>query len=123
MTQRMFVWMVAILAMAAGVRVGQAHWWHQMGRNAGLGWSDGYHSRTGCPPPGVECRSVAPSQGIPPGVPASTCPSCEPMPARIMAQPARAMAKEGVVPSATSASPASQSRTTPSWAIPTPVRP
>lgn len=55
-------------------------WWHEFGRECGLGWSDGYHSRTGCtkrrspcptcqPTPAQEFEFLSPAQPLPASAP------------------------------------------------------
>jgi len=62
-------------------RVARAAWPHQMGRHAGLGWSDGYHARNHCPPRhnpvGPHCAPPAPWWAIPAAEP---IPQVEPLP-------------------------------------------
>ena len=41
---------VAVLAALTLAPPAQAGWLQELNRSFGLGWSDGYHSRTTCPP-------------------------------------------------------------------------
>ncbi len=52
-TLLMFVTLVTSVALSPRAH---AAWWHELGRSAGLGWSDGYHSRNAC----VKRRSPCP---------------------------------------------------------------
>ncbi len=132
MTRRAIVWIMAVLATVSIAADCQAHWWHQMGRSAGLGWSDGYHSRTGCPRQGMACNVEWANAA--PAVPSFPCAKCEPTPAQrptvlantfgpAMAQPQPAPqqpteAAQRIVPTGHR----SPALTTPSWSVPTPVR-
>jgi hypothetical protein len=108
MMHRAMVGIVAVVATVSLAAECHAHWWQQMGRSAGLGWSDGYHSRTGCPPRG--------------GVPNYACAECQSIPAP------RPLAQPQPTPQPTEAAPRfvpagqSSSRAAPSWSVPTPVR-
>jgi len=43
-------WTVAVMAIMAVMPRAQAEWHRSLGRTLGVGWGDGYHSRTACPP-------------------------------------------------------------------------
>ena len=45
--------------------IARAGWGNEICRSTGLGWSDGYHSRTACPPKGslAFCHPWGPSYG------------------------------------------------------------
>ena len=67
---------VAILAILALVTPAQAAGLNAALRELGWGWSDGYHSRSHCPPRGKKCLLPAPSAFLP-----EAAPSAEPTPA------------------------------------------
>jgi hypothetical protein len=122
MAQRTVIGMMAIVATVSLATDVHAHWWHQLGRSAGLGWSDGYHSRTECPPKGAAFHSAVPWQDSPPS---ASCPSCVPTAAGLALPPAGstpAMPQQArtSLPATGSGPPA---RPAPSWSIATPIRP
>ena len=41
--------MIVLAATLAGATPASAGWVNELGRNLGLGWSDGYHAYEGCP--------------------------------------------------------------------------
>ncbi len=64
MSLRTVVMFVTLVTSVALTPTADGAWWHEFGRSAGLGWSDGYHSRTGC----TKRRGA--------------CPTCQPTPAK-----------------------------------------
>jgi hypothetical protein len=65
MTTRLILSCVAILASVAIVPPARGEWIHSVGRYLGVGWSDGYHSHTACPPKRALKKAAAPA-GPPP---------------------------------------------------------
>jgi hypothetical protein len=53
---------LAIVTVLAIVPAASAHGPGHLGRHSGFGWSDGYHSRTACPPrrAGAACPTCLP---------------------------------------------------------------
>jgi hypothetical protein len=49
MSIRAIILLVSIVSSAALAPTARGAWWQEFGRSCGLGFSDGYHSRTGCP--------------------------------------------------------------------------
>jgi len=47
---RSIIRVVAVVALLSIVTIARADWTHTVGRYLGVGWSDGYHSRSACPP-------------------------------------------------------------------------
>jgi hypothetical protein len=71
--------LLATLTIAAILLAGRAafgHGTHHVGRHCGFGWSDGYHSRTACPPrKGVHpkpCPTCVPTAGHADPIPGSS---------------------------------------------------
>jgi hypothetical protein len=50
MLTRPLVSLVAAVAILSAVAVARGEFPHVIGRHCGIGWSDGYHSHTACPP-------------------------------------------------------------------------
>jgi hypothetical protein len=99
MRLRTIVLIVAIVPSLLVASDAQAAWWHHFGRPAGLGWSDGYHSRSGCPRQVRRENATFPTD--------ENCPTCQPA---VPSQPAPA--ERLPIPAST--------RTT--WRVATPVR-
>jgi hypothetical protein len=112
---------VTALTLTTGAR---AHWWHQMGRSAGLGWSDGYHSRTGCPPKNAQGQAGVSWHSFPASGPCPTCTPGVPTPAQhapVLLQEHTAR-RPGFTETISAPTSTSQPREAPSWSQPTPVR-
>jgi hypothetical protein len=90
MPARLIVLLVAILAAVSFAPPARGEWMHSIGRYLGVGWSDGYHSQTACPPKHVARKPVA-LPGPPPWwtIPAD---SAEPLPHPAAKQPVSASA-------------------------------
>jgi hypothetical protein len=50
MSFRLILRVVGVLSIGAILSCARADWHHSLGRHLGVGWGDGYHSRTACPP-------------------------------------------------------------------------
>ena len=57
---QLFRFTLLVLALAGSGQV-SAGWVNELGRDLGLGWSDGYHAYEGCPDPRLRSRRRAPA--------------------------------------------------------------
>jgi hypothetical protein len=62
MPRRAILPLITVVASLMLATAAQANWLNGVGRYLGVGWSDGYHSRTACPPkrPGGNCPNCDP---------------------------------------------------------------
>ena len=62
MTRRTILPPLAVVLTLTIVPLAQAHWFSDLGRHLGMGWSDGYHAQNDCPPQhgSAHCRSCSP---------------------------------------------------------------
>jgi hypothetical protein len=62
MLRQLVVPVVVFVAVVMAAPVARGHWLNAVGRYLGVGWSDGYHSRTACPPkPGAILPPAGPA--------------------------------------------------------------
>ncbi len=103
---------LAVALILAGTASASAGWINELGRNLGLGWSDGYHAYEGCPDSRLRSQpwqrrsnrslmdEIYPAPCLAPAEKAS--PSPEPLPT-----PAPSPAPENLAPPKTSRAPTS----------------